>query len=49
VEEEQVVKKGQQNVLILAFAAIVALGGIILAPFASAQDSQTQTKLSNDY
>jgi len=49
VEEEQVVKKGQQKVLILAFAAIVALGGIILAPFASAQDSQTQTKLSNDY
>jgi carboxyl-terminal processing protease len=49
VEEEQVVKKGQQKVLIIAFAAIVALGGIILAPFASAQDSQTQTKLSNDY
>jgi carboxyl-terminal processing protease len=49
VEEEQVVKKGQQKVLILAFAAIVALGGIILSPFASAQDSQTQTKLSNDY
>ena len=42
-------KKGQQKALILAFAAIVALGGIILSPFASAQDSQTQTKLSNDY
>jgi carboxyl-terminal processing protease len=49
VEEEQVVKKGQQKVLILAFAALVALGGIALAPFASAQDSQAQTKLSNDY
>jgi len=49
VEEEQVVKKGQQKVLILAFAAFVALGGIALAPFASAQDSQAQTKLSNDY
>ncbi len=41
--------KGQQKVLILAFAALVALGGIVLAPFASAQDSQAQTKLSNDY
>src|SRR5262245_1926873 len=49
VEEEQVVKKGQQKVLIFAFAALVALGGIALAPFASAQDSQAQTKLSNDY
>jgi carboxyl-terminal processing protease len=49
VEEEQVVNKGQQKVLILAFAALVALGGIVLAPFASAQDSQAQTKLSNDY
>jgi len=43
------VKKGQQNVLIFAFAALIALGGIALAPFASAQDSQAQTKLSNDY
>ena len=41
--------KGQQKVLILAFAALVALGGIILAPFASAQDSRAQTKLTNDY
>jgi len=49
VEEEQVVNKGQQKVLILAFAALVALGGIILAPFASAQDSRAQTKLTNDY
>jgi carboxyl-terminal processing protease len=49
VEEEQVVKKGQQKVLIIAFAALVALGGIFLAPFASAQDSQAQTKMSNDY
>jgi len=49
VEEEQVVKKGQQKVLIFAFATLVALGGIALAPFASAQDSQAQTKLSNDY
>jgi carboxyl-terminal processing protease len=49
VEEEQVVKKGQQKVLIFAFAALVALGGIAWAPFASAQDPQTQTKLSNDY
>jgi len=49
VEEEQVVKKGTQKVLIFAFAALVALGGIALAPFASAQDSQAQTKLSNDY
>src|SRR5262245_65372452 len=46
---EQVVKKGQQKVLIFTFAALVALGGIALAPFASAQDSQAQTKLSNDY
>ncbi|HEV2668571.1 MAG TPA: S41 family peptidase [Blastocatellia bacterium] len=42
-------KKGQQKVLIFAFAAVVALGGIALAPFASAQDSQAQTKLSNDF
>jgi carboxyl-terminal processing protease len=49
VEEEQVVKKGPQKVLIFAFAALVALGGIALAPFASAQDSQAQTKMSNDY
>ena len=42
-------KKGQHKVLIFAFAALVALGGIALAPFASAQDSQAQTKLSNDY
>src|SRR5262249_36849722 len=51
VEEEQVVKKGQQKVLIFVFvfAALIALGGIALAPFASAQDSQGQTKLSNDY
>ena len=42
-------KKGQQKVLIFAFATLVALGGIALAPFASAQDSQAQTKLSNDY
>ena len=41
-------KKGNKK-LDPAFAAIVALGGIILSPFASAQDSQTQTKLSNDY
>jgi carboxyl-terminal processing protease len=47
VEEEQVVKKGQQKVLIFAFAALIALGGIVLVPFALAQDSQT--KLSNDY
>src|SRR5262245_31027318 len=46
---EQVVKKGQQKVLIFTFAAVVALGGIALAPFVSAQDSQAQTKLSNDY
>jgi carboxyl-terminal processing protease len=49
VEEEQVVKKGQHKVLIFTFAALVAIGGIALAPFASAQDSQAQTKLSNDY
>jgi carboxyl-terminal processing protease len=49
VEEEQVVKKGQQKVLIFVFAALIALGGIALAPFVSAQDSQGQTKLSNDY
>lgn len=42
-------KKGQQKVLIFVFAALVALGGIALAPFASAQDSQAQSKLSDDY
>ncbi|HMB29391.1 MAG TPA: PDZ domain-containing protein, partial [Blastocatellia bacterium] len=42
-------KKWQHKVLIFTFAALVALGGIALAPFASAQDSQAQTKLSNDY
>jgi carboxyl-terminal processing protease len=36
--------------LIFVFAALVAIGGIAIAPFASAQDSQTQqSKLSNDY
>src|SRR5262245_38479123 len=49
VEEEQVVKKGKHKVLIFAFAALVTIGGIALAPFVSAQDSQAQTKLSNDY
>jgi carboxyl-terminal processing protease len=49
VEEEQVVRKGQQKVLIFVFAALVALGGTALAPFASAQDSQAPTKLTNDY
>jgi len=49
VGEEQVVKKGQKKVLIFVFAALAALGGIALAPFASAQDSQAQVKLSNDY
>src|SRR5262245_56083229 len=51
VEEEQVVKKGQQNFLIFVFvfAAFVALGAGVLAPGASAQDSQAQSKLSNDY
>jgi carboxyl-terminal processing protease len=43
------VKKGQQKVLAFVFAAIVALGGIALAPYVSAQDSLTQTKLSSDY
>jgi carboxyl-terminal processing protease len=43
------VKKGQQKVLAFVFAAVVALGGIALAPFVSAQDSLTQTKLSSDY
>ncbi|HEY7184177.1 MAG TPA: S41 family peptidase [Blastocatellia bacterium] len=42
-------KKGQQKVLAFVFAAVVALGGIALAPFVSAQDSLTQTKLSSDY
>jgi carboxyl-terminal processing protease len=46
---EQIVKKGQQKVLIFVFAALIAVGGIALAPFVSAQDSQGQTKLSNDY
>jgi carboxyl-terminal processing protease len=50
VEGEQVVKKGQKKVLIFVFAAFVALGGIALAPFASAQDSAAQqSKMSNDY
>jgi carboxyl-terminal processing protease len=49
VEGEQVVKKGQQKVLIFVFAALIALGAGVLAPFASAQESQAQTKLSNDY
>jgi carboxyl-terminal processing protease len=43
------VKKGQQKVLIFVFAALVAIGGIALAPFASAQNSQAQAKLSDDY
>jgi carboxyl-terminal processing protease len=49
VEEEQIVKKGQQKVLIFVFAALIALGVGALAPFASAQDSQAQSKLSDDY
>jgi carboxyl-terminal processing protease len=51
VEEEQVVKKGQQKFLIFVFvfAAFVALGAGTLAPLTSAQDSQAQSKLSNDY
>ncbi|MGH9751497.1 MAG: S41 family peptidase [Blastocatellia bacterium] len=42
-------KKRQQKVLVFVFAALVALGGIALAPFVSAQDPQAQTKLSDDY
>lgn len=44
-------KQGQQKGLIFVFifAALIALGGISLAPFASAQDAEAQTKLSNDY
>jgi carboxyl-terminal processing protease len=49
VEEELAVKKGQQKVLIFVFAALIALGVGALAPFASAQDSQAQSKLSDDY
>ncbi|HEY6399793.1 MAG TPA: S41 family peptidase [Blastocatellia bacterium] len=42
--------KGQQKVLVFVFAALVAIGGVVLAPFASAQNSQTrQANLSNDY
>ena len=48
-ERSKQVKKGQHKVLAFVFAAIVALGGIALAPFVSAQDSLTQTKLSSDY
>jgi carboxyl-terminal processing protease len=43
------VKKGQQKVLIFVFAALVAIGGIALAPFVSAQDSQARARLTNDY
>jgi carboxyl-terminal processing protease len=40
---------GSTAAAIAAGAAVVALGGIALAPFVSAQDSLTQTKLSSDY
>src|SRR5215510_7171402 len=46
-EEEQKVKKSPRNVFAFVFLALIVFCGITLAPFVSAQDSQT--KLTNDY
>jgi len=43
------VKKVPRNVLLYVFLALIVSCGIALAPFVSAQDSQAQSKLTNDY
>ena len=48
-EEEQTVKKGPWKVLTFFFLALIVCGGTALAPFVLAQDSQGQSRLSNDY